>query len=61
MVGDAGLTVARQADIPVTSGNSLTVAATLEAAKQAVVRMGVKDLTRGRVMIVGASGVIGSV
>lgn len=51
VVGDAGLTVARQAEIPVTSGNSLTVAATLEAAKQAVVRMGVKDLTRGRVMI----------
>jgi predicted amino acid dehydrogenase len=61
VVGDAGITVARQADIPVTSGNSLTVAATLEAAKQAVMRMGVKDLTRGRAMIVGATGAIGSV
>jgi predicted amino acid dehydrogenase len=61
VVGDAGLTVARQAEIPVTSGNSLTVAATLEAAKQAVVRMGVKDLTRGRAMIVGATGAVGSV
>jgi predicted amino acid dehydrogenase len=61
VVGDAGITVAREADIPVTSGNSLTVAATLEAAKQAVVKMGVKDLTRGRAMIVGATGAIGSV
>ena len=61
VVGDAGITVAREADIPVTSGNSLTVAATLEAAKQAVVQMGVKDLTRGRAMIVGATGAIGSV
>jgi predicted amino acid dehydrogenase len=61
VVGDAGITVAREADIPVTSGNSLTVAATLEAAKQAVVRMGTKDLTRGRAMIVGATGAIGSV
>jgi predicted amino acid dehydrogenase len=61
VVGDAGITVARKADIPVTSGNSLTVAATLEAAKQAVIKMGVTDLTRGRAMIVGATGAIGSV
>ncbi len=61
VVGDAGITVAREADIAVTSGNSLTVAATLEAAKQAVIRMGTKDLTRGRAMIVGATGAIGSV
>ena len=61
VVGDAGITVAREANIPVTSGNSLTVAATLEAAKQAVVKMGVQDLTRGRAMIVGATGAIGSV
>jgi predicted amino acid dehydrogenase len=61
VVGDAGITVAREAAIPVTSGNSLTVAATLEAAKQAVIRMGTRDLTRGRAMIVGATGAIGSV
>jgi predicted amino acid dehydrogenase len=61
VVGDAGITVARESDLPVTSGNSLTVAATLEAAKLAVVRMGVQDLTRGRAMIVGATGAIGSV
>ena len=61
VVGDAGITVAHEADIAITSGNSLTVAATLEAAKQAVIKMGASDLTRGRVMIIGATGSIGSV
>jgi predicted amino acid dehydrogenase len=60
VVGDAGLTVAREARIPVTTGNSLTVAATLETAKEAMRRMGAEDLARGRVMIVGATGAIGS-
>ena len=61
VVGDAGETVAHEAEIAVTSGNSLTVAATLEAAKQAVRRMGAEDLSRGRAMVVGATGSIGSV
>jgi predicted amino acid dehydrogenase len=61
VVGDAGITVAHEADIAITSGNSLTVAATLEAAKQAVVKMGASDLTKGKVMIIGATGSIGSV
>jgi predicted amino acid dehydrogenase len=61
VVGDAGITVAHEADIAITSGNSLTVAATLEAAKQAVIKMGVTDLTRGRAMVIGGTGSIGSV
>jgi predicted amino acid dehydrogenase len=61
VVGDAGITVARQSPIPVTSGNSLTIAATLESAKQAVRAMGRQDLSRGRAMVVGATGAIGSV
>ena len=61
VVGDAGITVAHESDIAITSGNSLTVAATLEAAKQAVLRMGATDLTKGKVMIIGATGSIGSV
>ncbi|MCB9140396.1 MAG: serine carboxypeptidase [Caldilineaceae bacterium] len=61
VVGDAGVTVAHEADIAVTSGNSLTVAATLEAAKQAVIKMGAEDLTQGKAMIVGATGSIASV
>jgi predicted amino acid dehydrogenase len=61
VVGDAGITVDRETGIAITSGNSLTVAATLEAAKIAVRKMGVTDLTRGRAMIIGATGSIGSV
>jgi predicted amino acid dehydrogenase len=61
VVGDAGITVAHEADIAITSGNSLTVAATLEAAKQAVVKMGKQDLTTGKAMVIGATGSIGSV
>ena len=61
VVGDAGITVAHEADIAVTSGNSLTVAATLEAAKRAVLLMGATDLTKGKVMIIGATGSIASV
>lgn len=61
VVGDAGVTVAHEADIAITSGNSLTVSATLEAAKQAVIKMGATDLTKGKVMIIGATGSIGAV
>ena len=61
VIGDAGITVANEANIAVTSGNSLTVAATLEAAKIAAVKMGVEDLSRGRAMVIGATGSIGAV
>jgi predicted amino acid dehydrogenase len=53
--------VARRASIPVTTGNSLTIAATLETAKLTARRLGWPDLARGRAMIVGATGAIGSV
>ncbi|MFN8442479.1 MAG: serine carboxypeptidase [Caldilineaceae bacterium] len=61
VVGDAGITVANEADIAITSGNSLTVAMTLEAAKKAVQLMGANDLSKGKAMIVGATGSIASV
>jgi len=61
VVGDAGITVASRAPIAVTTGNSLTIAATLETAKLTAKRMGWPDLARGRAMIVGATGSIGSV
>jgi len=61
VVGDAGVTVARRASIPVTTGNSLTIAATLETAKLTAMRMGWADLARGKAMVVGATGAIGSV
>lgn len=63
VVGDAGITVAQKSDIAITSGNSLTVAATLETAKQAMVKMGhrLQDSRGGNVMVIGATGSIGSV
>lgn len=61
VVGDAGVTVAREASIPVTSGNSLTVAATLETAKEVAKRLAWPDLAYGRAMVIGATGSIGSV
>ena len=63
VVGDAGITVAQKADIAITSGNSLTVAATLEAAKLAVVQMGndLSEAHKGNVMVIGATGSIGAV
>jgi predicted amino acid dehydrogenase len=60
VVGDAGITVAQKSDIGITSGNSLTVAATLEAAKQAVQLMGGR-IDSGRAVVIGATGSIGSV
>jgi predicted amino acid dehydrogenase len=60
VVGDAGMTVAYKSDIAITSGNSLTVAATLEAAKQAVLKMGGR-VDEGRAVVIGATGSIGAV
>jgi predicted amino acid dehydrogenase len=61
VVGDAGMTVAYKSDIAITSGNSLTVVATLEAAKQATIKMGATDLSKGRSVVIGATGSIGAV
>ncbi len=59
IVGDAGVTVAQQSPIGITSGNSLTVAATLESAKWAAKRMG-KPIDQGCALILGATGSIGA-
>src|SRR5512137_271626 len=61
VVGDAGVTVAKRAPIAVTTGNSLTISATLETAKLTAIRLGWPSLARGKAMIVGATGAIGSV
>jgi predicted amino acid dehydrogenase len=61
VVGDAGVTVARRAPIAVTTGNSLTISATLETAKLTAIRLGWPSLAHGKAMIVGATGAIGSV
>ena len=66
VVGDAGVTVARQAPLPVTTGNSYSASGALWAAAEAVRRLGIADMDadgvlHGKAMVVGASGAIGSV
>ena len=67
VVGDAGLTVARRACLPITTGNSYSASGALWAAHDAMLRLGLVTLPRnkGRIkskaMVVGATGAIGSV
>jgi predicted amino acid dehydrogenase len=66
VVGDAGVTIARRAPIPVTNGNSYSASATLWAAREMLERMGLVQVPDGRrarakAMIVGATGSIGRV
>lgn len=65
VVGDAGVTVAKQAPLPVTTGNSYSASGALWAAHEAVRRLGIIEVDdegalRGTAMVVGASGAIGS-
>jgi predicted amino acid dehydrogenase len=60
VVGDAGITVAHKSEIAITTGNSLTAVAALEAAKLAVIKMG-GQVDKGRTVIIGATGSIGTV
>ena len=57
-VGDAGVTVSRMLDMPVTTGNSYTVAATLQAITDAA-RMEKYRLKDAVAAVVGATGSIG--
>lgn len=66
VVGDAGITVARRAPLPITTGNSYSASGALWAAHEAMRRIGRVRLGRngrfaGRAMVVGATGAIGSV
>ncbi len=67
VVGDAGLTVARRAPLPITTGNSYSASGALWAAHDAMRRLGlVKPARDGqrlafKAMVVGATGSIGSV
>lgn len=66
VVGDAGATVAKLADIPITTGNSYSASGALWAAADAVRRMGLIDVEKGKkirakTMVMGATGAIGSV
>ncbi|HRZ62546.1 MAG TPA: saccharopine dehydrogenase NADP-binding domain-containing protein, partial [Rubrivivax sp.] len=67
VVGDAGVTVAKRARIPVTTGNSYSASGALWAANDAMRRMGLVPVppegerVAAKTMVIGASGSIGSV
>ena len=66
VVGDAGVTVAKRAPLPITTGNSYSASGALWAAHYAVQKMGLVEKgasgkLSGKAMVVGATGSIGSV
>jgi predicted amino acid dehydrogenase len=60
VVGDGGLTIAQHLDIPVTTGDSYTVAVAVEGTLQAAQQMNIQP-AGATAAIVGASGSIGRV
>jgi fatty aldehyde-generating acyl-ACP reductase len=60
VVGDAGRTVAQRLNIPVTTGDSYTVAVAVEAVRTAAGVLGI-DLPLATAAVVGANGAIGRV
>ena len=60
VVGDAGQTIARALDIPVTSGDSYTVAMAVQAIRKAAEVMDI-SLANATAAVVGATGSIGRV
>ena len=66
VVGDAGVTVARRAPLPITTGNSYSASGALWAAHDALLRMDLMPRPQGKgrvkfkAMVVGATGAIGS-
>lgn len=67
VVGDAGLTVAKRAPLPITTGNSYSASGALWAAHDALLRMRLLSAPKKgqkvqfKAMVVGATGAIGSV
>ncbi|MHB1459431.1 MAG: shikimate dehydrogenase [Armatimonadota bacterium] len=58
VVGDGGITVAKNLNIAVTTGNSYTIATAIEGSLKSAKLMGI-DLSTARLAVVGASGSIG--
>lgn len=59
IVGDAGVTIANNLNIAVTTGNSYTVASALEGTRQAAKLLGV-NMERANIVVLGATGSIGA-
>lgn len=60
VVGDAGISIARALKIPVTTGNSYTIATAIEGTFLAAKQMGI-NINEANVVIIGATGAIGKV
>ena len=60
VVGDSGITIANALDIPVTTGDSYTVAVAVEALREAACVMDI-PFDRATAAVVGATGTIGQV
>ncbi len=60
VVGDAGITVAENLDIAVTTGNSYTVATAVRGVLQAAAQVGI-DPRQAHAVVLGASGSIGRI
>ena len=60
VVGDAGVTIRKNVDIAVTTGNSYTVVTAIEAAEKAANLMEI-DMDEANVLVLGATGSIGKV
>jgi predicted amino acid dehydrogenase len=60
VVGDAGVTISKYLDIPVTTGDSYTVAVAVEATLKAAYRIGINPAI-ATAAVVGATGSIGRV
>lgn len=60
VVGDAGITIAKNLNIPVTTGNSYTVSTAIEGTRRAAEVMG-HTIAKGKIAVIGATGSIGAV
>ena len=60
VVGDAGITIAKGLDVPVTTGDAYTIAIAVEALREAAKIMEI-DLAKSTAAVVGAGGTIGRV
>ncbi|HEY5903284.1 MAG TPA: hypothetical protein VIU39_12075 [Anaerolineales bacterium] len=60
VVGDAGVTIARALDVPVTTGDSYTVALAVQAIREAARLMDI-NIREATAAVVGATGAIGRV
>ncbi|GAB4575331.1 MAG: polysaccharide biosynthesis protein [Anaerolineae bacterium] len=60
VVGDAGITIARALDVPVTTGDAYTIDMAVQAVREAARRMDIR-MADAKAAVVGATGAIGSV